>query len=250
MRPPPRLGLVRNGPRAAAPPHPSADGRPSALKRMRRACLFVLALPKTLLFNLRYFPLRTALKLPVWVSHRVWLMELSGEVWLARPRTGGVKIGFGDIGIFDQHRSRSIWQVTGRVDFRGTADLGHGTKVCVSGALAVGNRVTIAAESAIVADHEVRIGDDALISWDVLIIDTDGHYVYDAAGRRINAPMPVRIGDAVWIGCRSLVLKGVEIADGVVVAAASTLTRSVEAPNVMVGGSPARILRENIRWKR
>ncbi len=250
MTPPTGLGLVRNGPRAGAPPSPATDGRPPALKSLRRACLFALGLPKTLLFNLRYFPLRTALKLPVWVSHRVWLMELAGEVRLARPRPGGVKIGFGDIGIFDQHRSRSIWQVTGRVDFGGTADLGHGTKIAVSGALVVGNRVIVAAESAIVAQHEVCIGDDALISWDVLIIDTDGHGVYDAAGRRINAPMPVRIGNAVWIGCRSVVLKGVEIADGVVVAAASTLTRSVEVPNAMVGGSPAKIIRENIRWKR
>jgi acetyltransferase-like isoleucine patch superfamily enzyme len=53
----------------------------------------------------------------------------------------------------------------------------------------------------------------------------------------------------VWIGCRSLVLKGVNIADGVIIAAASTLTRSIDAPDVMVAGSPARVIRDGVRWE-
>lgn len=219
------------------------------MSRFERYLLVARGLPKTLLFNFRYFPLRTALRLPVLVSHRVWLMRLGGQVRLGDTRTGSVRIGFGEVGIFDQHRSRTIWQVEGTVDFKGRADLGHGSKICVSGTLVVGREVSISAESAIVATHRVQIGDQAVISWDVLIMDTDQHGVYDASGRQTNRAMPVSIGNAVWIGCRSLVLKGVQIADGVVVAAASTITRSVESPNVVAGGHPLRVLRENIRWR-
>ena len=229
-------------PLVAAPPRK----RPG----LRKLLLLMLGLPKTVLFNLRYFPLGTAIRLPVFVSHRVWLMDLSGEVRLGVVRTGAVKIGFGEVGIFDQHRSRTIWQVTGVVEFAGAADIGHGSKISASGTLVIGNGVQIAAESAIVAQHGVYIGDNTLISWEVLIIDTDGHPVYDAAGRRINPPAPIRIGRSVWLGCRSVVLKGVQIADGVVVAAAATVTRPVLAPNVIAGGSPARVIREGIRWKR
>ena len=227
--------------------------RPAAPTRrfpgVRRLILLLLGLPKTLLFNLRYFPLRTALRLPVLVSHRVWLLELGGTVRLGAVRTGVVKIGFGDVGIFDQHRSRTIWQVLGTVSFAGSADIGHGSRISVTGVLFLGDGVQMVAESAIVAQRAVAIGKGCLISWDVLIIDTDGHPIYDARGTHINAPAPISIGNDVWLGCRSVVLKGVRIADGVVVAAASTVTRPVEAPNVIVGGSPARVVKENIRWK-
>jgi acetyltransferase-like isoleucine patch superfamily enzyme len=232
-----------------------AEPRPAARQRRRsvgarRLWLLLLGLPKTLRFNLRYFPLRTALRLPVLVSHRVWLRELSGAVHLGAIRTGAVRIGFGDVGIFDQQRSRTIWQVSGTVAFAGRADIGHGSRISVTGALSLGDGVQMVAESAIVAQRAVVIGDDCLISWDVLIIDTDGHEIYDARGTRINPAMPIAVGNSVWLGCRSVVLKGVRIADGVVVAASSTVTRPVETPNVIVGGSPARVVKENIRWKR
>jgi acetyltransferase-like isoleucine patch superfamily enzyme len=219
------------------------------MSRLRKLLLFARGLPKTLLFNFRYFPLRTAIRLPVLVSHRVWLMKLGGQVQLADTRTGAVRIGFGEIGIFDQHRSRAIWQVTGKVEFRGSAHIGHGSKLCVTGSLVIGNAVSISAESAIVAAHRVCIGDRSLISWDVLIMDSDLHPLYDEHGIRINEALPVMIGNSVWIGCRSLVLKGVRIGDGVVIAAASTLTRSVEERNVVAGGAPPRVLRKHVSWK-
>lgn len=221
------------------------------MSRFEKLYLAVLGLPKTLLFNFWYFPFRVAIRLPVVISHRVWLMRLGGEVSLGKVAFGSVRIGFGGIGIFDRRRSRAIWQLEdgGHVDFRGRADFGHGSKICVTGTLVVGDGVSISAESAIVAEQHIEIGDKAVISWDVLIMDSDQHGVYDERGRHLNAPMPVRIGNEVWIGCRSLVLKGVAIADGVVIAAASTLTHSIESPNVVAGGHPAHVLRENIRWR-
>jgi acetyltransferase-like isoleucine patch superfamily enzyme len=217
---------------------------------LRKLALLVLGLPKTLWFNFYCLPFHQAIRLPVLVSHRVLLRDLSGRINLANGRTGAVKIGFGDVGIFDPELSRTIWQVSGTVTFLGTADIGHGSKISVTGELVLGDRLIIAAESAIVAQHSVHIGDDVLISWDVLIIDTDAHAIYDATGQEINPPLPIRIGNSVWLGCRALVLKGVRIADGVVVAAASSVTRTAAVPNAIIGGNPARVLRENIRWKR
>ncbi len=56
------------------------------------------------------------------------------------------------------------------------------------------------------------------------------------------------IGDWVWIGCRATVLKGVTIGDGAVVAAGSVVTRDVP-PAALVGGNPARVLRERVTWE-
>ena len=53
----------------------------------------------------------------------------------------------------------------------------------------------------------------------------------------------VKIGNNVWIGERSMILKGVEIGDGAVVAGASVVTKSVPA-NTVVAGNPAKIIKK------
>lgn len=216
---------------------------------MKLLVLYFLGLPKTLLFNFYYFPLRDAIRLPVLVSHRVWLMHLSGTCELGEIRLGAVRIGFGEVGIFDRQRSRTIWQVSGCVRFMGSANIGHGSKICVSGNLTIGDGFILTAESAIVAHHSISIGAGVLVSWDVLIMDTDLHDIFDDAGKRINPDRPVHIGNCVWIGCRSLILKGVEIADGVVIAASSTVSKSILQQRAIVGGNATRVIRENVLWR-
>jgi serine acetyltransferase len=219
------------------------------MKALSKFVLTLLALPKTVFFNFWHLPFKQAIRFPVLVSHRVWLKDMSGTVSLHIVRTGAVKIGFGDVAIFDQHRSRTIWQVSGSVEFMGKASLGHGSKLSVSGSLILGHRFSISAESTLIATQKITIGDNVLVSWDALISDTDFHRIYDHEGQHINQTRPITIGNGVWIGCRTLILKGVDIADGVVLAASTTLTRSIDAQNSIVGGEPARVIKENIRWQ-
>lgn len=91
----------------------------------------LISLPKTLIFNFYYFPFLTALRLPIFVSHRVWLSKLGGQIQLPRTgvRTGFIRIGFGEIGIFDSQRSRSVFRLMGRLEFEGAAHIGHGCKL-------------------------------------------------------------------------------------------------------------------------
>jgi hypothetical protein len=144
--------------------------------------------PRPCSSHLRYFPLRQALRLPVLVSHRVWLQETGSSVHVHDTRRGRIKIGFGEVGIFDQQRARSIWQVSGRVEFKGRCHLGHGSKISIPGELVLGDDFRITAESAIVAHHRVVFGDDVRISWDVLVMVTDLHGIYDAHERPLNPP--------------------------------------------------------------
>ncbi len=138
------------------------------------------SIPKTLRFNLHYFPLKTALKLPVVVSHRTYLRELHGKVTLPEEvETAMVKIGFGDVGHYDRKRSRTIWQVSGTVAFGGKASIGHGSKISVRGYLFFGEGFNMTAESTIVCAKEIRFGRDCLLSWDILVMDTDEHPLFD-----------------------------------------------------------------------
>ncbi|MFN7237947.1 MAG: acyltransferase, partial [Brevundimonas sp.] len=59
----------------------------------------------------------------------------------------------------------------------------------------------------------------------------------------------VEIGDHVWLGLRSMVMKGSRIGDGSVVAAGALVSGEVE-PACIVGGTPARVLRRGVVWRR
>ena len=53
---------------------------------------------------------------------------------------------------------------------------------------------------------------------------------------------PIRIGNNVWVGCKSTIVGGVTIGDDVVVAANSVVTKDVPS-HCLVGGAPAKVIR-------
>ena len=92
--------------------------------------------------------------------------------------------------------------------------------------------------------NRIVIGKDVAIAHDVLIMDCDGH---DVNGEK-DTGKPIIIGNHVWIGSKSIILKGVELGNNVVVAAGSVVTKSFPA-NVVIAGNPAKIIRENYEWR-
>ena len=72
------------------------------------------------------------------------------------------------------------------------------------------------------------------------IIDADLHPLDSETPERIE---PIRIGDRVWLGADTLVLRGVTIGDDSVVGAGSVVTRDLP-PRVLALGAPARPVRE------
>ena len=89
---------------------------------------------------------------------------------------------------------------------------------------------------------EIRIGDNCLIGPDVGIY-TAGHRL-QPEGRVLDGyGIPIVIGNDVWIGGHSTILPGVTIGDGAVIAAGSVVTKDV-APRTLVGGIPARLMRD------
>jgi maltose O-acetyltransferase len=88
----------------------------------------------------------------------------------------------------------------------------------------------------------VTIGARVYMGYDVELL-TVGHAIGGPAqrcGERVYAP--IEIGDGVWIASRVVILPGVRIGAGSVVAAGAVVNRDVP-PNVMVGGVPARTVR-------
>lgn len=82
-------------------------------------------------------------------------------------------------------------------------------------------------------------------------MDTDFHHVTNENGDIINSPKPITIGDHVWIGCRNTILKGVYIVSNNIISANSTITKSFQESNCIIGGhgNNAYIIRNGISWK-
>jgi acetyltransferase-like isoleucine patch superfamily enzyme len=97
----------------------------------------------------------------------------------------------------------------------------------------------------IVAFDKITMGSDVAISENVTIWDSDSHSISGASG---PVTSPVCIGDGVWIGMNVTILRGVRIGDGAVVAA-NSLVREDVPPRTLVGGVPARVIRENVSWR-
>lgn len=205
---------------------------------------------KTIVFNLRYFRFIDAFKFPVLISGKVYLRALKGTVTVNEPlKFGMIEIGYGDVGIFDKVKSRSIWHVLGNVIFESNASIGHGSKISVDtgGTIVFGKNFRITAESTVFATKRIEFGANCLVSWEVLIMDADVHKIL-TGNEIINPPATITIGDNVWIGCRTTILKGAVIPPGCVIAAASLVTKVLENQNAVYGGVTAKLLRENISW--
>lgn len=205
---------------------------------------------KTLRFNFKYLSLNDAILLPVFISKKTRYSNLGGTVIIqANKKTMGmIQIGFGNVPVFDRRYSRTVWNNTGNIVFKGKTCIGHGSKIGCGGNLIFGNNTSITAESMIVCDNEITFGDDVLLSWGIQIMDTDFHKVI-INNKLQNPNAKVEIGNHTWIGSRVTINKGVILPDNTIVAAGSVVTKSFVEQNTLIGGVPAKILRSGVKWE-
>lgn len=210
--------------------------------------IWQVSIPKTLRFNLHYFGIKNGLKLPAIVSKNFKLLSLNGVVLLEEYKLGSLILGFAGVGIFDHKYDRGIWQNSGKIILHGRCSFGQGSKVSNGGVLEIGKNFSNTANGAIVCWKKITIGDNVLTSWDTLIMDSDMHTIYyNHDKNNWNIDEEIRIGNHVWIGCRSLLLKGTVISDDSVIAANSTISKKFETPGLLIGGIN-KILKEDIEW--
>ncbi|GAX62995.1 acetyltransferase [Candidatus Scalindua japonica] len=109
--------------------------------------------------------------------------------------------------------------------------------------LQIGHSCSIGDRTEIHCGENIEIGNYVIVAWDCVIMDRDYHSLN---GTR-EIVKTVKIMDRVWIGCRSIILKGVTIGEGSVVAAGSVVTRDVP-PYTLVAGNPAKVIKEVKEW--
>ena len=93
--------------------------------------------------------------------------------------------------------------------------------------------------------ERIEIGNDVVISDRVNMRDTDNHTILNNTHIKTK---PIKIGNHVWIGMNAIILKGVTIGDGAIIAAGAVVSTDIPA-NCLAGGVPAKVLKENIAWE-
>lgn len=120
-----------------------------------------------------------------------------------------------------------------------------GAQICscnVNAKISVGDRTTIGFYTFIYSSMAIVIGSDCMIAPFVYVVDSDhGTRQGMPMNQQSNRPRPIKIGSDVWIGAHAVILPGVCIGDGAVVAAGAVVNRDV-APATIVGGVPAKLI--------
>jgi acetyltransferase-like isoleucine patch superfamily enzyme len=130
----------------------------------------------------------------------------------------------------------------------GNVSLYPGLKMIAENAeIIIKNGTKINGDTWIIAKKKIEIGQNCFIAPGVIIRDNDGHKIGLIGEKPVEKIKEVIIEDNVWIGQNSIVLSGVTINNGAIIAAGSIVTKNVEK-NSLSGGCPAKIIKTNITW--
>ena len=112
----------------------------------------------------------------------------------------------------------------------------------ISGEIILGKYILISPGTSIRSAKKITIGESTMIASDVTITDSDWHDIYDRTDY-VATPKEVIIEENVWIGEKSIILKGTKIGKNSIVGAGSVVSGEVPE-NVVYAGNPAREIKK------
>ena len=139
-------------------------------------------------------------------------------------------------------------RIGAHVRLSGKSSIGFGNRVYAHPELTIGDHTFIGHNCTLLVAQSVTIGSHCLLASGVRLSDYDGHPV-DYLERRANASIstesiqPISIGDDVWIGTGTYIMKGVHIGDRAIIGAGSVVTKDVPS-DIVAAGNPARPIKQ------
>ena len=205
--------------------------------------LHFVVYPYSLIFCLRYLPLRQAIHIPILIAPSVKIGKMKrGRIVLNNCFRSMVIIGLP--GTEGRGQCRTLLSVYdgGRLVFHGSATMAKGTRVVVD------HGDFCNCDSSFYCTQHISIGPEALLGWNVNMNTTNGHHVFDNGVER-SMEGDILIGRHVWIGSWANIAKSTSVADGCIVAQNSLVSGGHDTPNTLIAGMPAKDIKNNYSWK-
>lgn len=137
-------------------------------------------------------------------------------------RAAGFRIGFGTV-------FSATPKMQGSEDFYNKLVIGAHCYINVGAFFELGDHVTL--------------GDSIAVGHDVMFLTTSHDFQHSDRRGGAFTHAPIYVGDGAWIAARATILPGVTIGEGAIVAAGAVVTQDV-APHMLVGGVPAKPIRQ------
>lgn len=206
---------------------------------------------QTLRINLKAFALKDALVFPVVVYRGFKILQFEGKIQLiGKPQFG--LIGFGQsYEIFKRKRAVGEAVLNGVLQVHGKVQFGIDTKLYIKShaLLKLGHINSFASRTEIICYKSITIGDWVQFGSDCLITDTNFHAIKNSTTHeKLSVDKEITIGSYNFIGARSTLKGNTHTEDNCLVGTNSLLNKDYRSfgKNVLIGGIPAKLIKEHI----
>jgi len=206
---------------------------------------------KTYYFNYKKFPYAIARKLPVFFYGSVKLSSIRGNITIDYPIKKAM-IGFGQPYEWTKRSKRTAeFNLNGDFVFKGHVQFGKDYFIFIdSGAYCeFGHLSSLASNGKLICKEKIVLGDYARIGSESQLIDTNFHQMVDTnTGERFKMTNPIYIGDYNYIGNRVSIMQKTKTPNNCTIASNSICNKDYTklGENILIGGMPAKLLKENI----
>lgn len=203
---------------------------------------------KTIYINFKTLPFATAIKFPILCGKKVRLKNLHKGCILCRNSFASVRFGL-DGGSWDMNTGKiSVLSFgnKGQLICDGLVNVCSSFIINISGVVHFGDNFSSNTGFLLSCEKEISFGKNALLGWNVTMIDGDGHKILKN-NEKINQAKSIIIDEHCWLAANVTILKGVHLLPNTVVPMGCTVTKSSPISNCIYGVAN-KVIKENIDW--
>lgn len=206
---------------------------------------------KTLYFNFKKFPISEAIKLPIYFYGKVNFKNIDGKIIILTPIKSGM-IGFGQpYEMASKEIGTAELVLSGSIIFMGHVQFGKDYFIYVkeNAVLKMGHMSSLASNGKIICTNSIQLGNYARIGSESQVIDTNFHQMIDVISqKKLPISSPIIIGNFNFISNRVTILSKTITPDYCTIASNSLCSKNYSnfGNNILIGGIPAKLLKNNI----
>ncbi len=206
---------------------------------------------KTLWFNFKILPFNQALKCPIIIAYNTKIKSIGNIIFTNDIYTGMVSLGVIRLSSFETTAIPLIFNNKGTLNIGGRLKIHPGSVISIvkNATMTTGDRVGFGAGSKIICRKSITLGNDVRCSWNVQILDSDFHFLYNIEkDKYYPRTKDIVIGNNIFVGNGCTIGKGTILPDGCVVSCISKVSGDFtkQSENLLIAGNPAIVIKKGV----